>query len=65
MKIIRWVILLTTRFKIGRSDKDGDTPSVDHLVTKRKVKDSTYLQSLVSAGVLEGAQSPVSMRSFT
>ena len=61
MNIMRFLVELKKRFRMSREKECGTTPSVDHLVSKGKVKNSTYLQSLVSAGVLEGSQSPIQL----
>jgi hypothetical protein len=54
MKIL--IVRLKTLFRMARGKEYGATPSIAHLVSKRKVKESTYLQNLVSAGVLEDPQ---------
>jgi len=57
MKVKLWVIRLVTWLGVRWSAPGDDAgPSVTHLVTKRELKGSTYLQNLVSAGVLENPQ---------
>lgn len=57
MKVKLWVIRLVTWLGVRRSVPGDDAgPSVTHLVMKRELKGSTYLQNLVSAGVLENPQ---------